>query len=125
MFFSLYQQLFILFFFTICIVIFILFFKGITRIGTPDAKIAQDIIVQGTGVENEHCFIENTTGVITLYPLAKMCAVDGVLTAGPTRLSQGKLTCVDVFKKLQRKFFTCYIKNLQKQQFTLVDMSCI
>ncbi|CAE1311515.1 unnamed protein product [Acanthosepion pharaonis] len=63
--------------------------EGITRIGTPDAKIAQDIIVQGTGVENEHCFIENTTGVITLYPLAKMCAVDGVLAAGPIRLSQG------------------------------------
>lgn len=83
------------------ILIFILFFKGITRIGTPDAKIAQDIIVQGTGVENEHCFIENTTGVITLYPLAKMCAVDGILAAGPTRLSQGKLTCVEVFKKLQ------------------------
>lgn len=68
--------------------------EGITRIGTPDAKIAQDIIVQGTGVENEHCFIENTTGVITLYPLAKMCAVDGILAAGPTRLSQGSMLCL-------------------------------
>lgn len=68
--------------------------EGITRIGTSDAKVTQDIIVQGTGVENEHCFIENTAGVITLYPLAKMCALDGVLATGPVRLSQGSMLCL-------------------------------
>lgn len=58
--------------------------------GSSNAPSVPDIIIQGTGVEPEHCFIENIHGVITLYPLAKMCAVDGILVTEPTRLPQGE-----------------------------------
>lgn len=34
-------------------------FPGVTRIGREDAPIPQDIIVQGPGIEAEHCFIIN------------------------------------------------------------------
>ena len=63
---------------------------GRTEIGTASAPNVPDIIIQGTGVEPEHCFIDNIHGVITLYPLARMCAVDGVLVTEPTRLPQGQ-----------------------------------
>ena len=49
-----------------------------------------DIIIQGTGVEDEHCFIDNIHGVITLHPVAKMCSVDGVFVTEPTKLAQGE-----------------------------------
>lgn len=62
--------------------------EGRTEIGTSAAPSVPDIIIQGTGVEAEHCFIDNIHDVITLYPLAKMCAVDGVLVSEPTRLPQ-------------------------------------
>ncbi|KAK3106893.1 hypothetical protein FSP39_002139, partial [Pinctada imbricata] len=65
-----------------------------TDIGTAMAPILPDVIIQGTGVEDEHCFIDNIHGVITLYPVAKMCAVDGVLVTEPTRLTQGCMLCL-------------------------------
>lgn len=48
-----------------------------------------DIPVQGTGVQPVHCHIENSEGVVTLYPLSENLSVDGVRVEGPTRLSQG------------------------------------
>lgn len=33
--------------------------SGVTRIGREDAPIPQDIIVQGPGIEAEHCLIFN------------------------------------------------------------------
>nr|XP_022321824.1 pleckstrin homology-like domain family B member 2 isoform X4 [Crassostrea virginica] len=68
--------------------------EGRTEIGTANAPNVPDIIIQGTGVEPEHCFIDNIHGVITLYPLARMCAVDGVLVTEPTRLPQGCMLCL-------------------------------
>lgn len=68
-------------------------YTGRTEIGTSAAPSVPDIIIQGTGVEAEHCFIDNIHDVITLYPLAKMCAVDGVLVSEPTRLPQGQYNC--------------------------------
>ena len=64
-----------------------------------------DILVNGRGIEPEHCFIENTQIMLnddkltsgescfiaTLYPLAKLCAVDGVLIDSPYVLSTGSL----------------------------------
>ncbi|XP_062570439.1 titin homolog isoform X3 [Saccostrea cucullata] len=68
--------------------------EGRTDIGTYDSPSEPDIIIQGTGVEPEHCYIDNIHGVITLYPLAKMCAVDGILVTEPTRLPQGCMLCL-------------------------------
>lgn len=49
-----------------------------------------DIVVQGTGVEALHCHIENSGGVVTLYPLSDNLSVDGVNVSKPVRLSQGR-----------------------------------
>ena len=48
-----------------------------------------DILVQGTGVEPIHCYVENVAGVVTLYPLAQMTYVDGMPIQSPVRLIQG------------------------------------
>lgn len=48
-----------------------------------------DIPVQGTGVLPLHCHIENSEGVVTIYPLSENLSVDGVAIDRPTRLSQG------------------------------------
>lgn len=50
-----------------------------------------DILVQGTGVQSVHCHIENSEGMVTLYPLSDNLSIDGAKVAGPTRLSQGSL----------------------------------
>lgn len=49
-----------------------------------------DIPVQGTGVLPLHCHIENSEGIVTIYPLSENLSIDGVRANGPTRLSQGK-----------------------------------
>ncbi|KAJ9581138.1 hypothetical protein L9F63_023685, partial [Diploptera punctata] len=53
-----------------------------------------DIVVQGTGVEPLHCHIDNSNGVVTLYPLAEMTSVDGLKVTIPTRLTQGCMLCI-------------------------------
>lgn len=53
-----------------------------------------DVVVQGTGVEPIHCYIENINGVVSLYPLGEMTSVDGLPVATPTRLTQGSMICV-------------------------------
>lgn len=50
-----------------------------------------DIPVQGTGVQPVHCHIENSSGVVTLYPLAEQISVDGIRISNPTRLAQGRI----------------------------------
>ncbi|XP_049950231.1 pleckstrin homology-like domain family B member 1 isoform X2 [Schistocerca serialis cubense] len=55
---------------------------------------SMDIVVQGTGVEPVHCHIENNAGVVTLFPLASMTAVDGLQAFTPTRLTQGSMICI-------------------------------
>ena len=47
--------------------------------------------MEGTGIEERHCYIENLKGVITLHPIASLCAIDGKLITQPTRLAQGQL----------------------------------
>ncbi|XP_060573136.1 pleckstrin homology-like domain family B member 1 isoform X3 [Ruditapes philippinarum] len=68
--------------------------QGRTNIGTTDADTHPDIAITGTGVETEHCYIENQDGVITLVPIAKQCYMDGTLVAMPTRLAQGCMICL-------------------------------
>lgn len=48
-----------------------------------------DIPVQGTGVLPLHCHIENSEGIVTIYPLSENLSIDGLKVTSPTRLSQG------------------------------------
>ena len=60
-----------------------------TRVGREDACVPQDIVVQGEGIEAEHCLITNQEGVVTLDPCGHACALDGVSITTPTPLTQG------------------------------------
>ncbi|CAG2223546.1 unnamed protein product [Mytilus edulis] len=62
--------------------------NGRTDIGTVDAEVLPDLIIQGTGVEDDHCYIDNIHGVVTFTPLAKLCFIDQHLVCEPTRLTQ-------------------------------------
>ncbi|XP_067678677.1 pleckstrin homology-like domain family B member 1 isoform X3 [Haliotis asinina] len=68
--------------------------EGRTKIGTIFADIPQDIVIEGTGVEAEHCYLDNHNGVITLTPLARQCSVDGEPVGKTTRLAQGSMICL-------------------------------
>ncbi|KAJ8390640.1 hypothetical protein AAFF_G00102460 [Aldrovandia affinis] len=68
----------------------ILSVKGTTHIGREDAPVPQDIIIEGSGIEAEHCRIENSGGVITLDPCDNLCALDGIPITKPTLLTQGR-----------------------------------
>ncbi|KAK7491029.1 hypothetical protein BaRGS_00017725 [Batillaria attramentaria] len=68
---------------------------SITKIGTRHAAEPQDIVIEGTGVGERHCYIENLSGVITLHPIAPLCAIDGKLITQPTRLAQVGLHVTD------------------------------
>ncbi|CAK1555892.1 unnamed protein product [Leptosia nina] len=41
---------------------------GITRVGTAEANVPQDIQLSGSHIVSEHCIFENTDGVICLIP---------------------------------------------------------
>lgn len=51
-----------------------------------------DIFIYGTGVEEVHCWIENSNGVVVVYPNGENVPVqvDGLKVSHPTRLTQGK-----------------------------------
>lgn len=64
--------------------------EGETLIGTEEAPSQQDIVLDGVGVEAEHCIVELKDGVATLIPKqSAQCWVNTVLVDKPTRLSQG------------------------------------
>lgn len=48
-----------------------------------------DIPLQGLGIAEQHCYIENQAGNITLYPCGNQCSVDGRPITKPYRLTQG------------------------------------
>ncbi|XP_067896229.1 pleckstrin homology-like domain family B member 1 isoform X2 [Heterodontus francisci] len=68
--------------------------EGKTRIGTEDAAVPQDIIIQGEDVAAEHCYIENRKGLIKLYPCGNCCTMDGLPVKEPTQLTQGCILCL-------------------------------
>nr|XP_057915887.1 pleckstrin homology-like domain family B member 2 isoform X3 [Doryrhamphus excisus] len=68
--------------------------EGVTRIGREDAPIPQDITIQGSGIEAEHCLIFNEGGVVTLDPCGHLCSLDGVQVTVPTPLTQGYSLCL-------------------------------
>ena len=43
--------------------------EGVTRIGSPEANIPQDIQLVGAHILSEHCVFENSEGVVKLVPL--------------------------------------------------------
>lgn len=53
-----------------------------------------DIYVLGTGVASVHCRVENSHGVVTLYPLSGSTLLDGLPVDKPTRLSQGSMLTI-------------------------------
>ncbi|XP_023721823.1 kinesin-like protein Klp98A isoform X2 [Cryptotermes secundus] len=66
--------------------------EGETLIGTEDAEVKQDIVLNGLGIETEHCSVMLKDGVATLIPRQQaQCWVNTVLVDKPTRLSQGCL----------------------------------
>ena len=70
------------------------FQEGETLIGTEDADVKQDIVLNGLGIEAEHCSVVLKDGVATLVPRQQaQCWVNTVLIDKPTRLSQGKHIC--------------------------------
>ncbi|XP_051542962.1 pleckstrin homology-like domain family B member 1 isoform X4 [Myxocyprinus asiaticus] len=68
--------------------------EGVTCIGRDDAPVPQDIIIEGPGIEAEHCKIKNRRGVITLDPCGNLCSLDGVPVTRPTQLTQGYTLCL-------------------------------
>ncbi|XP_077524529.1 uncharacterized protein LOC144136236 isoform X2 [Amblyomma americanum] len=68
--------------------------EGKTRIGRNNAPVPQDIVVQGPGVEAEHCYIQNESGKVTLHPMKNMISIDGMAVTEPSRLHQGCMICI-------------------------------
>ncbi|KAI5098773.1 pleckstrin-like-like domain family B member 1 isoform X16, partial [Silurus meridionalis] len=71
---------------------------AITLLPLPEGKTtlghgATDINIQGPGVADQHCFIENKAGIIILHPCGNQCTMDGLLVTKPVRLSQGCMLC--------------------------------
>ncbi|XP_071546028.1 uncharacterized protein [Panulirus ornatus] len=63
--------------------------EGRTTLGAGGMGVIPDIVVMGTGVEAEHCLLENVGGVVSLTPIASHVSIDGVKVTSPTRLTQG------------------------------------
>ncbi|CAG4960706.1 unnamed protein product [Parnassius apollo] len=53
-----------------------------------------DIYVVGTGVASVHCRVENSHGVVTLYPVSGSTLLDGLPVDKATRLSQGSMLTI-------------------------------
>ena len=43
--------------------------EGVTRIGSPEANLPQDIQLVGTHILSEHCIFENSEGIVKLTPM--------------------------------------------------------
>ena len=57
---------------------FSLFQVGVTKIGSPEANIPQDIQLVGSHILAEHCTFKNTDGIITFEPAPNAnCYVNG------------------------------------------------
>ncbi|CAH1397475.1 unnamed protein product [Nezara viridula] len=50
-----------------------------------------DIVVNGLGVDEQHCYIENNRGILTLHSKSPRTTIDGLPVTQPTRLSQGSI----------------------------------
>ncbi|XP_070548171.1 pleckstrin homology-like domain family B member 1 isoform X2 [Ptychodera flava] len=66
--------------------------EGKTYIGNANAGRQPDIVITGTGVEAEHCYIKNVNDDVILYPIGP-CQIDGETVTTPTKLTQGAMLC--------------------------------
>ncbi|XP_069391091.1 pleckstrin homology-like domain family B member 1 isoform X13 [Paralichthys olivaceus] len=71
---------------------------AITLLPLPEGRTTlgrgpMDINIQGPGVADQHCYIENRSGLIMLHPCGNLCAIDGLQVKQPVRLSQGCMLC--------------------------------
>uniref|UniRef100_A0A2R5LHZ1 Kinesin-like protein unc-104 n=1 Tax=Ornithodoros turicata TaxID=34597 RepID=A0A2R5LHZ1_9ACAR len=63
---------------------------GITRVGRPDANVAQDIRLNAAQILNEHCWFENHEGVVVLHPCkGALVYVNGREIVEPIQLKTG------------------------------------
>ncbi|XP_052751103.1 kinesin-like protein unc-104 isoform X3 [Galleria mellonella] len=63
---------------------------GVTRLGTSEANVPQDIQLSGSHILSEHCIFENTDGVICLIPhRGALVYVNGREVAEPIILKTG------------------------------------
>ncbi|XP_075980835.1 kinesin family member unc-104 isoform X3 [Anticarsia gemmatalis] len=63
---------------------------GVTRVGTSEANVPQDIQLSGSHILSEHCIFENTDGVILLIPHHKaLIYVNGREVQEPIILKSG------------------------------------
>lgn len=63
---------------------------GITRVGSTEANIPQDIQLCGPHILNEHCLFENRDDVVTLAPAPDaLCYVNGRAVLEPVVLRTG------------------------------------
>ncbi|XP_058017976.1 stAR-related lipid transfer protein 9 isoform X1 [Ahaetulla prasina] len=64
--------------------------EGTTKIGRSDSNQDQDIVLQGQGIERDHCIVDNRHGIVTLRPLqGAHCVVNHHEVIDSVRLSQG------------------------------------
>ena len=51
---------------------------GVTKIGSPDANIPQDIQLVGAHIASEHCVFQNMDGVVSMTPQpGALCYLNG------------------------------------------------
>nr|CAD7259358.1 unnamed protein product [Timema shepardi] len=63
---------------------------GVTRVGSAEANIPQDIQLSGSHILSEHCVFENKEGVITMTPQeGALCYVNGREVKEPVILKTG------------------------------------
>ncbi|XP_064836828.1 pleckstrin homology-like domain family B member 1 isoform X10 [Oncorhynchus masou masou] len=63
--------------------------EGRTTLGSGNT----DIHLQGPGITDQHCYIDNRAGNITLNPCGNHCSMDGLPISKPVHLSQGCMLC--------------------------------
>ena len=52
--------------------------EGVTRVGSPEANIPQDIQLVGSHILEDHCTFENNNGIVKLVPRpGATCFVNG------------------------------------------------
>ncbi|XP_050522643.1 kinesin-like protein unc-104 isoform X5 [Daktulosphaira vitifoliae] len=63
---------------------------GVTRVGSAESNVTQDIRLCGSYIQREHCRFENTNGIVTLTPMnGALCYVNGRELTEPIILKTG------------------------------------
>ena len=61
--------------------------EGVTRIGSPEANIPQDIQLVGAHILSEHCVFENSEGIVKLVPLVSRTQFERLIPSSARRKS--------------------------------------